>query len=221
VRIAQARRGTDDGPGGFKSLLVGVDGSPFGRLALRAAVDLAILCSASIVGMTVCERSSPGRGEAAGSSRVAVLKSAAEEHARAAGVAPEHLTVTGHAAKSICDQARDAGVDQIALGATGLEQWNRPGVGSRAGNSEGYAEDGVRAEPLLVRRAVEPNQHLVERPLIGDLLVEQRRRNDLVHMADGSPDALAAEAQGIAVAKLQCLPRSQGGTRWHAARAPE
>src|SRR6266511_935580 len=54
-----------DGLGGIKRILVGLDGSPLGRLAFRAAVDFAILCGASVIGITIREVSPLARADEA------------------------------------------------------------------------------------------------------------------------------------------------------------
>jgi CBS-domain-containing membrane protein/nucleotide-binding universal stress UspA family protein len=136
-----------DGLNGIKRILVGLDGSPLGRLAFRTAVDVAVLCGASVIGVTVHEVSPLVRAGDAESSYVIQLKAAAEEHARAAGVVFEHVTPSGHAAHAIREHARNAGVDLIVLGATGLEQPWSGTTGGTAGSVVGEAPCSV----LLVR----------------------------------------------------------------------
>ncbi len=123
-----------DGLGGIKRILVGLDGSPLGRLAFRAAVDLAILCAATVVGVTIREVSPLARAEEAEWPYVAQLGAAAQEHARAAGVTFEHVTRSGHAAQAIREVARDAGADLMVLGATGLEHPWSTTIGGTAGS---------------------------------------------------------------------------------------
>src|SRR6266511_75496 len=62
VLITRSQRGAD-GLAGIKRILVGLDGSPVGRLAFRAAVDFAILSGASVIGITIREVSPLARGE--------------------------------------------------------------------------------------------------------------------------------------------------------------
>ncbi|HXJ78149.1 MAG TPA: universal stress protein [Candidatus Methylomirabilis sp.] len=146
VLIIGSRPGADSLTG-IKRILVGVDGSPLGRLAFRFAVDFAILCGASIIGITIREISPLARAEEAESSYITQLKAAAEEHARAAGVTFEHVTRLGHAAQAIREQARDAGVDLIVLGATGLEH---PWSGTIGGTASHVASE-TPCSVLLVR----------------------------------------------------------------------
>jgi nucleotide-binding universal stress UspA family protein/CBS-domain-containing membrane protein len=136
-----------DGFSTIKRILVGLDGSPLSRLAFRTAVDFAILCGASIIGVTVREVSPLARAEEAETSYVAQIKEAAGEHARTAGVAFEHVARTGHAAQAIREQARDAGADLIVLGATGLEH---PWSGTIGGTAGTVASETSRSV-LLVR----------------------------------------------------------------------
>lgn len=120
VLLVRSRR-REDGLDAIRRILVGLDGSPLGRLAFRAAVEVATLCGASVTGVTVCEVSPLSRAGSSEWPAVARLKAAAEEHARAAGVPFEHVTRTGHAAEVLRAQARDAMADLIVVGATGLE----------------------------------------------------------------------------------------------------
>lgn len=104
-----------------RRILVGVDGSPLGRLAFRTALDFAILCGATVVGVTVREVSPLAGADGSELAYVTQLKAAAEEHARSAGVAFEHVTRRGHAAQALRDHAREVNANLIVLGATGLE----------------------------------------------------------------------------------------------------
>jgi nucleotide-binding universal stress UspA family protein len=131
----------------IKRILVGIDGSPLGRLAFHAALDLAIFWEAAVVGVTVSEVSPLARPEPVDSTYVQQLKAAAAEHARVAGVVFEHVTRSGHAARSLRDHARDAGADLIVVGATGLEHPWSPTIGGTASSVAGEAPCSV----LLVR----------------------------------------------------------------------
>jgi nucleotide-binding universal stress UspA family protein/CBS-domain-containing membrane protein len=146
VLIVRAELGAD-GLSGIKRILVGLDGSPLGRLAFRTAVDFAILCGASVIGVTVREVSPLVHAGEAEASYVSQLKAAAEEHARAAGVTFEHVIPSGHAAHAIREQARDAGADLIVLGATGLEH---PWTGTIGGTASSVASE-APCSVLLVR----------------------------------------------------------------------
>lgn len=133
--------------GGFDRILVGVDGSPLGRLAFHTALDFAILYGARVTGVTVREVSPLARPEALDAAYVEQLRAAAEEQARSAGVAFEHLSRLGHAAQVLRDLARDAGADVIALGATGLEH---PWSATIGGTATSVASE-ARCSILLVR----------------------------------------------------------------------
>ncbi len=136
-----------DGLGGIKRILVGLDGSPLGRLAFHTALNLAILARGSVVGVTVREVSAAVRPEAVDWSDVQQLQAAAEEHARAAGIAFESVARAGHAAQTLSDQARERAADLIVLGATGLEHPWSPTIGGTAIRVAGDAPCHV----LLVR----------------------------------------------------------------------
>lgn len=127
-----------------KRMLVGLDGSPLGRLALRTALDLAVLWDAPVVGLTVLEDSRLGRAD---DGAVDALRGAAEEHARAAGVAFTDVARRGHAARWLRDEARTVGADLIVLGATGLEHPWSPSLG---GTAAGVAAEAT-CSALLVR----------------------------------------------------------------------
>lgn len=146
VLIARAS-GARTGPARIERILVGIDGSPLGRLAFRAALDLAILFGARVVGATVREVSPLARPEALEVAYVQQLQAAAEEHARAAGVVFEPVGLGGHAARALREQARTMGADLLVLGATGLEHPWSPTIGGTAGSVAAEAPCSV----LLVR----------------------------------------------------------------------
>jgi len=146
VFIVRSQRG-QEGLSGIKRILVGLDGSPLGRMAFRTAVDFAILCGASVVGVTVREVSPLVRSNGAEWPYVAQLKTAAEEHARAAGVTFEHVALTGHAGQALRDHAREISADLIVLGATGLEH---PWSGTIGGTASSVASE-APCSVLLVR----------------------------------------------------------------------
>ena len=86
---------------------------------------------------------------------------------------------------------------------------------ARAAASE-HAEDRVRAEPALVRRAVEGDERLVERALVGRVEPgERRRRSRRSRSRPPCATALAA-VLGAAVAQLDRLVDA----RWTRPRAP-
>lgn len=121
VLIARPPRASGDGLGAFKRILVGLDGSPLGRLAFQAALDLARLSGGTVTGLTVREVSPLGGSQVPVEAYAHHLQTAAAEHARATGVVFQGTTRTGHAAQALCDQARHDGADLMVLGATGLE----------------------------------------------------------------------------------------------------
>jgi nucleotide-binding universal stress UspA family protein len=135
-----ARKGLDQ----INRILVGLDGSPLGRLAFRTALDLAVLCAATVTGATVQEASPLARADA---TYVQTLKAAAEEHARSAGVVFEHVTLTGHAAQALRDHAHASGAGLIVVGATGLE---RPWSVELGGTATAVASE-AGCSVLLVR----------------------------------------------------------------------
>ena len=132
VLIMRPRGGSGESLSGIKRILVGLDGSPLGRLGFHAAVNFAILSHGSIIGVTVREVSRLARPETVDWSDAQPLQAAAEEHARAAGVPFEGVTRTGHAAQTLCDQARERAADLIVIGATGLEHPWSPTIGGTA-----------------------------------------------------------------------------------------
>src|SRR6185503_6092685 len=79
--------------------------------------------------------------------------------------------------------------------------------GGRCGASarEGDAEDGVRPELRLVRRAVELEEQLVDLGLVGRVLTDELRCDHVVDVAHGLEDTLAAVARFVAVAQLHRL----------------
>lgn len=119
--IVRAGSGRAIGLGQVKRILVGVDGSPFGRQAFRTAMDLALLCGATLIAATVQESSLFASREGAAVRYAQQLQTAAAEHASAAGVVFESIMRSGHAATALREHARETSVDLIVLGATGLE----------------------------------------------------------------------------------------------------
>ena len=76
-----------------------------------------------------------------------------------------------------------------------------------------HAEQRVRAEPALRRRAVERDQGVVERALRVEFAADDRRRDFAVDVGDRLPDALAAVPPRIAVTQLQRLALAGGRAR--------
>ena len=72
------------------------------------------------------------------------------------------------------------------------------------------ADDGVGAQPGLVRRAVQVDHRLVDQPLVVGVVAEQFRLDLVDDGLDGLGDALAAVGVA-AVAELDRLERAGGG----------
>jgi CBS domain-containing protein/nucleotide-binding universal stress UspA family protein len=121
VLIVRSRHSSLDTLGQFTRMLVGLDGSPLGRLAFQMALDLAILSGATVVGATIKEVSPLAREDGRETIYSEQLRDAAAEHARTAGVVFEHVARIGHAAQVLQALAGEVNADLIILGATGLE----------------------------------------------------------------------------------------------------
>ena len=88
-------------------------------------------------------------------------------------------------------------------------------VGGRAGHRQRDGQDGVGAERGLVRRAVQLEQGLVDRGLLGGLHALDLGGDGLLDVLHGAAHALAAVALGVAVAQLHRLALAGGGARRH------
>ena len=141
--------------GGIKRILVGLDGSPLGRLAFHHALDLAILSGGAIIGVTVREIPAGTRPEVIDWTDVDQLQAAAEAHAESAGVAFMRIKRVGHAAQALTDEARHSAADLLVLGATGLEHPWSPTIGGTAGRVAGDV-----ACPVLLVRAPQEVLHV-------------------------------------------------------------
>ena len=84
--------------------------------------------------------------------------------------------------------------------------------GGGLGRRERDAEDRVRAETALVRRAVGVDQRGVDRGLVGGVETGDGLAQRAVHVRDGPGDALAAP-RGAAVAQLDRLVHAGRGAR--------
>ena len=107
------------------------------------------------------------------------------------------------------DQLRVAGeVGEVAI--------ERDALGGRAGlgGGEGDAEDGVRAEVGLVRRAVHLVHHVVDGRLVGRVHAQDLRSDLVVHVGDSAEDALAHVPITL-VAQLDGLIRARRRTARH------
>ena len=85
------------------------------------------------------------------------------------------------------------------------EQLQAAGRRGGLGDGERHAEDGVRAEPGLVRRAVQVDQLLVDDALLDRLDAGQLGADLVEHRGDRALDALAEVALRVAVAQLDGL----------------
>jgi len=147
VMVVRPGGSSGDSVGDFKRILVGLDGSPHGRLAFQAALDLAGLAGGTLIGLTVQEVSPLLRSEMPDQAYVQHIQTAAAEHARVAGTVFSAVTRTGHAAQALCDQAQEDQADLIVLGATGLEH---PWSATIGGTATGVASQ-APCSVLLVR----------------------------------------------------------------------
>lgn len=146
--VLLARGARAAGPGEeIERIVVGLDGSPLGRLAFGTALELGRLWGASLLGVTVREASPLAGPHALGAAYADQLAVAAEEQARAADVPFRHVSRTGHAAQSLRDQAHSSRADLLVIGATGLEHPWSPSIGGTASTLAADAPCSV----LLVR----------------------------------------------------------------------
>lgn len=155
ILLMRDRGASTRGLGGIKRILVGLDGSPLGRLAFHAALDFAILSGGAVIGVSVREVSAGTRPEVIDWTDVRQLQVAAEAHARSAGVPFTGVTRVGHAAQGLTDQARQSAADLLVLGATGLEHPWSPTIGGTASRVAGDAPC-----PVLLVRAPQEVLHV-------------------------------------------------------------
>ena len=85
----------------------------------------------------------------------------------------------------------------------------------RMGRGERDAEDRVRAEILLVRRAVQLQHPLVDRDLVHRIQAHELVGNLVVDIGDGGLHALAKKVRFVAVAELPRLVGAGAGTAGH------
>jgi nucleotide-binding universal stress UspA family protein/CBS domain-containing protein len=147
VIVVRGRAASGEGLNRIRRIVVGLDGSPLGRLAFRMALDFAILSDASLIGVTVREGSPLARREALADAYVEQLRRSAEEHSRSAGARFEHVVRTGYPAQCLHDQARESEADLLVIGATGLGHPWSPSIGGTASTVSAEAPCSV----LLVR----------------------------------------------------------------------
>jgi nucleotide-binding universal stress UspA family protein len=134
----------------FKSLVVGLDGSPGAEGALAEALDLVHAGGGTLRGISVVELP-PGRGEARAHQLEYLGAVQARAQVRAAAVAVPLPTETraGHAAETIVAYATETDADLIVAGATGRERPDSPTAGGTARRIASEAACSV----LLVRPA--------------------------------------------------------------------
>jgi CBS-domain-containing membrane protein/nucleotide-binding universal stress UspA family protein len=155
ILLMRNGEGPARGLGRIRRILVGLDGSPLGRLAFHATLDLAILSGGTVIGVTVREVPAGTRPEVIDWTDVRQLQAAAEAQARSAGVAFTGATRVGHAAQALSDQAKESAADLLVLGATGLEHPWSPTLGGTAGRVAGEAPC-----PVLLVRAPQEVLHV-------------------------------------------------------------
>ncbi len=103
----------------------------------------------------------------------------------------------------------------VRVRAADVAEQRQPGrLGGGLGHRQRHAEDGVGAQPRLVRRAVEVEQRLVDQPLVVGAQPDDRGRDLVEHGLDRLLDALAAVA-GAAVAQFDRLVLAGRGARRH------
>jgi hypothetical protein len=93
------------------------------------------------------------------------------------------------------------------------------GLGRGAGGGEGDAEQGVGAEPALVRRPVQLAHHPVDGELVERVEPDDRLGELAVDVADGGEHALAAVPLLVPIAELDRLVGAGGGARRHGRRS--
>lgn len=140
---------SSDTGGGFKELIVGLDGSPLGERALSAALELGRLWGGTVRVLSVLEGSpaATGRGTEGEAAYIDSIQQRARATAEAAGVHLELEVQRGHAAQALVRYAADVDADAIVLGATGHE---RPWSPTAGGTARRVANE-ARCAVLLVR----------------------------------------------------------------------
>ena len=101
----------------------------------------------------------------------------------------------------------------MGVGATQVAEQRQPGaLGRRLGNCERHSEDGVGAQPGLIRGAVQIEQCLIDQTLVVGGQADDGRGDLVEHRFDSLLNALAAVA-GSAVAQLDRFVFAGGGAR--------
>ncbi len=99
-------------------------------------------------------------------------------------------------------QGASCNASQIAV------EWLLFYLGSRFGNGERDAQDGIRAQFHLVRRPVKLDHYLVQHYLIDGIQPDDRLADGFIDIAHGGENPLATVATLVAIAQLYRLVRS-------------
>jgi len=93
----------------------------------------------------------------------------------------------------------------------------RDALGNGAGLAHSHrdAEDSVGAQLALVVGAVEFEHKLINFLLLGNILTNERRRNDVINIGNSLKDTLAQEAAFIVVSQLKCFIDTSRSTAGH------
>ena len=91
--------------------------------------------------------------------------------------------------------------------------------GRRLGDRKRHAHNGIGAESIFVGRAVQRDQRFVDLGLRLGIHAADGVENLAIDRIQGLAHALAVVARLVAVAKLDRLVRSGGGSRWHCGTA--
>lgn len=143
----------------MRRIVLAVDDSPAGLAAARAAVQLAVECSADLRAVHVvtdgdltralqsrpaAAHTRPGAGHHASLDFVSEL-------AQQARVPVETVLLEGHPARCVIQEAAGWSADVIVLGRSGEHRLGRPYVGSQAQHVMEFAEIPVLVVPPLPR----------------------------------------------------------------------
>ncbi len=108
----------------FQRILVGLDGSPLGRLAFQAALELACRDRARLIALSVVEEPVTGNHEHEETESLNYYRQVqanAVAQANAAGITLQMAIHRGHATRALVEYAQEVGANLIVLGATGHE----------------------------------------------------------------------------------------------------
>ena len=124
----------------FTRILIGLDGSEAAQRALERALDLAALCGAQVLVISV-EEKLPAYAATVGEVQeeeryehryFRQLQHEARRHAEARGVAVQLEVVPGHPAQVLARIAAERGCDLVVLGHTGHSRLHHLFLGSTA-----------------------------------------------------------------------------------------